>query len=542
MAEFDYIIVGAGSAGSALAARLSENQDSKVLLLEAGPSGRHPFLHIPIGYGKVFYDQRYNWKYHTNPEPHLNNRSIYWPRGKVLGGSSSINAMVYVRGHKQDYEEWNAVAPGWGWADVEPMFRRMENWLGQPREERGHAGPLGITDVTDQVHPVTRAYIKAASEAGIPFNPDYNSGDMEGACFFQITTKNGIRSSTANTYLKTVAQRSNLCILTGAFVTSVLFNGKTATGVSYVRGGKTLIAEAKREVILCGGAINTPKLLQLSGIGAAPLLNEMGIPVVIDQPHVGQNLIDHVGLELIYGAKVPTLNQLLRPLWGKAWVGLQFLLGRKGPLSMSLNQGGGFVRFDQGKGTPDIQLYFMPMSYSCAPKGKRPLMSPDPFPAYRIGFNPCKPESRGYVDIQSPDPFQPPRMQGNYLEAEKDRQIMIAGTRLIRRIVKMPALAAITDKEIFPSNTMETDDDIISVARDISWTVFHQCGTCRMGRDEKTSVVDEKLRVHGIGNLRIADASIFPSIPSGNTNAPAIMVGEMAANIIKNEAFMMAKR
>lgn len=209
---------------------------------------------------------------------------------------------------------------------------------------------------------------------------------------------------------------------------------------------------------------------------------------------------------------------------------------------MSLNQGGGFIRFDQGKGTPDIQLYFMPMSYSCAPKGKRPLMSPDPFPAYRIGFNPCKPESRGYVDIQSPDPFQPPRMQGNYLEAEKDRQIMIAGTRLIRRIVKMPALAAITDKEIFPSNTMETDDDIISVARDISWTVFHQCGTCRMGRDEKTSVVDEKLRVHGIGNLRIADASIFPSIPSGNTNAPAIMVGEMAANIIKNEALMKAKR
>ena len=536
MDEFDYVIVGAGSAGAVLAARLSEDNDNKVLLLEAGPKGKHPFLHIPIGYGKIFYDERYNWKYHTAPEAHLNNRSIYWPRGKVLGGSSSINAMVYVRGHKQDYEEWNAVAPGWSWADVEPMFRRMENWLGPSSTERGSAGPLGITDVADQVHPVTRAYVNAAAEAGIPFNSDYNSGDMEGACFFQITTKGGIRSSTANAYLKPVARRPNLCIETGAFVTRVLFEGKIATGVFYTQSGKARTAKAKKEIVLCGGAINTPKLLQLSGIGAASLLNDMGISVVSDQPHVGQNLIDHMGLELIYGATVPTLNQLLRPLWGKAWVGLQFLLGRKGPLTMSLNQGGGFVRFDNGIGAPDIQLYFMPMSYSRAPKGKRPLMSPDPFPAYRIGFNPCKPESRGYVEIVSPDPFQPPRMQANYLQAEKDQQIMIAGTRLIRRIATMPALAAITDKEIFPGQNMETDDEIISVAREISWTVFHQCGTCRMGKDAKTSVVDKTLKVHGIGNLRIADASIFPTIPSGNTNAPAIMVGEMAAHIIRGKA------
>ena len=535
MAEPDYIIVGAGSAGSALAARLSEDLNIKVLLLEAGPQGRHPFLHIPIGYGKVFYDKNVNWKYHTAPEPNLNNRSIYWPRGKVLGGSSSINAMVYVRGHRQDYEEWQTVAPGWGWVDVEPMFRRLENWLGQPSQGRGSDGPLGITDVTKNVHPVTSAYLEAAVQAGIPKNYDYNVDDMIGACFYQITVKDGFRSSTANAYLKPIARRKNLKIKTGALVTRVLFKGQTAIGVEYRIGGKVITAIAKKEVILSGGAINTPQLLQLSGIGPGNLLKKMNIKVVKDQAHVGRNLSDHMGVELIYGATVPTLNQLLRPLWGKAWVGLQFLLRRKGPLTMSLNQGGGFVNLDGNTGSPDLQLYFMPMSYSTAPKGRRPLMSPDPFPAYRIGFTPCKPESKGYIEIQSPDPTQPPTMRANYFSTEHDLRMVIAGTRLVRRIASMPALAKITDKEIFPGHKMETDDEIIATARNISWTVFHQCGTCRMGMNVRDSVVDNKLKVHGIKNLRIADASIFPTIPSGNTNAPAIMVGEMAASIIKGE-------
>lgn len=536
MDEFDYVIVGAGSAGSAIAARLSEDKQTRVLVLEAGPWGKHPWLHIPIGYGKVFYDQRYNWKYHTEPEPNLNNRSVYWPRGKVLGGSSSINAMVYVRGHRDDYDEWGEVAPGWSWQDVEPVFRRMENWLGDARAERGKGGPLGVTDVSPMVHPLSRAYINAAAEAGIPPNSDYNAGDMEGASFFQITTQNGLRASAARAYLKPAASRQNLSIVTKAHVTRILVDGRAATGVEYIRGGRIMKVSARREVILSGGAINTPQLLQLSGIGPAALLKTMGIEVVLNQPHVGRNLADHLGLELVYGATVPTLNQDLRPFFGKIKVGLQYLLTRKGPLGMSLNQGGGFVWLKEKSGPPDLQLYFMPMSYTRAPVGTRPLMSPDPFPAYKIGFNPCKPESRGYLEIRSPDPMQAPRLHGNYLATEEDCRQMIAGTRLVRHIASMPSLARLTDKEIHPGPQMQTDEEILETARDISWTVFHQCGTCRMGRNAKTSVVDEHLRVHGIARLRIADASIFPTIPSGNTNAPAIMVGEKAASIIRGEA------
>ncbi len=535
MNEFDYIIIGAGSAGAALAARLSETSHIRVLLLEAGPRGNHPYLHIPIGYGKVFYDKRFNWKYHTAAEPNLNDRSIYWPRGKVLGGSSAINAMVYVRGHQQDYAEWNAVAPGWSWADVEPLFRRIEQWQGPERPERGSDGPVGVTDVSANIHPITKAYLRAAKEAGIPLNDDYNIDSMNGAATFQITTKNGLRASTANAYLKPAAKRQTLTIATDALVTRIRFDGRVATGVDYISGDKTRIATATKEIILCGGAINSPQLLQLSGIGPAPLLRKMGIEVIMDQPHVGRNLIDHLGFELTYRAMVPTLNQLLRPLWGKAWVGLQFLLGRKGPLSMSLNQAGGFVRLDQGEGPPDLQLYFNPMSYRTAPVGTRPLMSPDPFPAYRIGFNPCKPESRGFLEILSPDPTIPPHLQGNYLTTEKDRQMMIAGTNFVRKITSMPSLAAMTDCEIFPGKDHQSDNDILAAVRAASWTVFHQCSTCRMGIDAATSVVDHRLKVHGLTNLRIADASIFPTIPSGNTNAPAIMVGEMAAKFIKED-------
>ena len=535
MTEFDYIIVGAGSAGSALAARLSEDQNMRVLVLEAGPWGKHPWLHIPIGYGKVFYDRRFNWKYNTEPQTNLNNRSIYWPRGKVLGGSSAINAMVYVRGHPGDFAEWEDVAPGWGWDDVEPMFRRMENWRGAPDQKRGRSGPLGVTDVTSMVHPLSRAYLEAAEQAGIATNPDYNSGNMDGAALFQITTKNGLRASAAQAYLKPAAKRPNLKIVARAHATRVLLDGRIATGIEYLLDGRRMTATARREVILCGGAINTPQLLQLSGIGPAALLQKHGIPVVKDAPHVGRNLADHLGFELVYASKVPTLNQVLRPWWGKVKVGLEFMLRRTGPLTMSLNQGGGFVWLGDADGPPDLQLYFMPMSYTRAPAGVRPLMNPDPFPAYKIGFNPCKPRSRGYLEIQSPDPMQAPRMDANYLSDERDWQEMIAGTRLVRDIARMPALADISDGEMAPAPEMESDDDIMDVIREHSWTVFHQCGTCRMGRDASSAVVDERLAVHGIDRLRIADASIFPTIPTGNTNASAIMVGEKAASIIRGE-------
>lgn len=385
MAQFDYIIVGAGSAGAPLANRLSRDARTRVLLLEAGGRDSSLWVRMPIGYGRVFYDGAVNWKYATEPEPHLDNRSIYWPRGKVLGGSSAINAMVYVRGHPQDYDDWARVAPGWGWDEVAPVFRRMEDWQGVPHPDRGKGGPLSVRDVAADVHPLTRAYLSAAEQAGIAFNPDYNSDGMEGAGLYQITTRNGIRASTSAAYLKTIGNRSNLKVLTGARVAGVTFNGSRATGVTYRHRGIDKHASASGEVVLCAGAINTPQLLQLSGIGPGALLQRLEIETVRTLPQVGRNLKDHLGADNHYRANVPTLNQVLRPWHGKLRVGLQYLLKRAGPLSLSLNQGGGFVRLQAGSGAPDLQLYFSPVSYTRAPAGTRPLMSPDRFRGFLLG-------------------------------------------------------------------------------------------------------------------------------------------------------------
>ncbi|GHF58880.1 GMC family oxidoreductase [Seohaeicola zhoushanensis] len=536
MGTYDYIIVGAGSAGSVLAARLSEGGRARVLLLEAGGSDMHPWIQMPIGYGKVFYDQRFNWKYTTEPDPNRDGLRSYWPRGKVLGGSSSINAMVWVRGHPTDYAEWNAAAPGWGWDDVAPLFRRIEDWEGAEDGLRGKGGPIHVHDISAEAHPLSRTYLAAMEQAGFPTAPDYNGAEMEGATFYQISTRGGFRASAARGYLRPALRRSNLSLETAAHVTRVLFDGRRATGVEYRRGGRLLTAQASREVILAGGAINSPQLLQLSGIGPGALLQRHGIAVVHDNAQVGRNLSDHLGSDTLYRVNVPTLNQELGPLLGKAKVALRYLLTRKGPLSLSLNQGGGFLRLMEGADRPDIQMYFSPVSYTRAPVGVRPLMSPDPFPGMLLGFNPCKPTSKGYLQIRSPDPFAAPEMHPNYLDTDYDRAVMLAGMGLMRRIAAAPAFRAVIEEEISPGPEVQDDAAMAAFIRQKAWTVFHQCGTCRMGSDAGTSVVDARLRVHGVGGLRVADASIFPTIPTGNTNAPAIMVGEKASDLIRADA------
>jgi choline dehydrogenase len=537
VSDFDYIVVGAGSAGCVLAHRLTEDGRYRVLLLEAGGSERRFWLQVPIGYGKSFYDPQVNWMYRTEPEPALGGRAGYWPRGKVLGGSSSINAMVFVRGQHEDFDAWRALGiAGWGWMDVLPYFRKMEDSARGPDAWRGRGGPLAVADVTRDLHPLCDAFLRAGIEIGLPRNADFNGAAQEGVGCYEITVRDGRRMSTARAYLRPAMRRGNLCVETGAHVTRIQFEGTRATGIEYVHGGAACTAHARREVIVCAGAINSPQLLQLSGIGRGAHLDSLGLPVLLDNPNVGQHLQDHLCIDYLYRSRVATLNEELRPWHGKLRAGLRYIATRRGPLALSVNQAGGFVRSRPDLDRPNIQLYFSPLSYTRAPAGKRPLMSPDPFPGFLLSAQPCRPDSRGHLELTSADPFAAPRIVPNSLATEHDLEEMVEGAMLLRKLAAAPSLAAVIEEELAPGPAVATREQLIEDIRQRGSTVFHPVGTCRMGSDPRQAVVDPCLRVHGIGALRVVDASIFPALTSGNTNAPVIMVAEKAADLILADA------
>lgn len=533
MIHYDFIIVGAGSAGCVLANRLSASGRHQVLVLEAGGSDLHPWVQMPIGYGKAFYDRKLNWMYMTEPDPGLNGRQSYWPRGKVIGGSSSINAMVYIRGQKSDFDDWAALGnPGWGWDDVLPYFKKSECYEGGGDEWRGGDGPLYVSDVSRDLHPLCHNYLRAGQEEGYPLNPDFNGETPEGVGLYQNTAKGGRRMSAARAYLQPARNRSNLRVVKHAHVTRLLFEGQRVCGIEYEHRGARVSAHAGKEVILSAGSINTPQVLQVSGVGDPQTLKPLGIDLHHSAPAVGRNLQDHVGLDYLYRSKVPTLNDQLRPLWGKLLHGVRYVLTRRGPLSLGVNQGGGFIKSRAGLDRVNMQLYFSPVSYTKAPPGQRPLMNPDPFSGFLLGFQPTRPTSRGHLHVTSSDPFAHPAIHPNYLSTNHDVEEMVEGARIMRRLAAAPSLSSVIEREIVPGADVHAVDDLIADIRQRSGTVFHPVSTCRMGPNPHDSVVDESLRVHGLAGLRIVDASVFPTVTSGNTNAPTIMVAEKASDMI----------
>ncbi|MCO5162755.1 MAG: GMC family oxidoreductase N-terminal domain-containing protein [Mesorhizobium sp.] len=533
MQQFDFIIVGSGSAGSVVAERLSASGRFSVLVLEAGGSDRRFYIQMPLGYGKTFFDPAVNWNYRAEPDPGLAGTADHWPRGKVLGGSSSINAMVWIRGAREDFDDWrDAGNPGWGYDDLLPVFKAIEDNQAGDDAWRGTGGPLHVTDMSPAVHPLTRRYIEAGRQAGLPFNRDFNGAAQEGVGIYQITTKGGRRMSAARAFLRPAMTRRNVRAETGALATRILFEGSRAVGIEYEQNGQTKQARANREVILSAGSVASPQLLQLSGIGPGALLQSLGLPVVHANANVGANLQDHVGINYTFKANVPTLNSILRPWWGKALVGARYLLSGTGPLSLSINNGGGFFRTDPARTRPNMQLYFQAFSTVIPRAGERPILAPDPWPGFSIGLSNARPSSRGEIMIRSADPHDQPRIVANAYSTNHDVEEMLAAVKFVRKIAAQPAIAEIIAEEVLPGPSVQSDADLIDDFRRRSGTVYHPCSTCRMGPDLASSVVDPRLRVHGIAGLRVIDASIFPGNITGNTNAAAIMTGWKGAGMV----------
>ncbi len=528
--SFDYIIIGGGSAGCVLANRLSASGEHRVLLLEAGGEDRNPWIHIPIGYGKLFKNAKLNWLYESEPEPELNGRRIIQPRGKVLGGSSSINGLVYIRGQKEDFDHWRQRGNvGWSYEDVLPYFRRAEDQQRGADDFHGAGGPLAVSDQSEP-HALCDAFIAAAEEAGFARNEDFNGARQEGAGYFQTTSRRGRRCSAAVGYLRPVRGRANLRVLTEAPSLRVLLEGGEATGVVFQHQGETWRAHAAGEVVLAAGAIASPPLLQLSGIGPGALLRRHGIAVERDLPGVGENLQDHLQSRLVYRCTRPiTLNDDVASVVRSVGIGLRYALWRTGPLTISAGYAGGFFRTDPRLATPDVQAHLI--TFSTTRMGDKL----HPFSGFTASVCQLRPESRGFVRIKSADPAAPPAIQLNYLSAETDRRTAVAGLKLLRRIMERPALRPYVESEYEPGPACVSDEDLLGHIRERASTIYHPTCTCRMGEDGQ-AVVDARLRVHGVGRLRVIDGSVMPSLVSGNTNAAIIMIAEKGAEMMLEEA------
>ena len=530
--EYDYIVVGAGSAGCVLADRLSADGSATVLVLEAGGHDRRLWINMPIGYGKTFYDQRVNWKFETQPDAQMQGRRIYFPRGRVVGGSSSINAMVYCRGLPGDFDDWAARGnTGWGWDDVRPVYERFERRVG-PDGQAQPGGPLFVSDVRRQLHPMERHFFAAAQQAGLPFTEDFNGPQTEGVGRYQINTHRGMRWSGADAFLRPALRRGQVQLQTGAMASKVLFEGRRAVGVAYTRDGVALTARARRAVVLSAGAIQSPQLLQLSGVGPAVLLQQHGIPVLLAQEQVGANLQDHLAMSYYFKATEPTLNNLLSTWWGKLRVGLQYVSTRSGPLSISVNQCGGFVRSEPSQARPDMQLYCNPITYTLAESETGTQIVPDRFAGFILCFQPCRPLSRGRVSIQGPTVQDAPRIEPGYLTHPEDVAQALRGARLTQRIAQTAAMRGLIASPIAPDLDTLDDAEMVDDFRSRASTCYHPVGTCTMGPDAGSAVVDTQLRVHGLEHLYVVDASVFPSVTSGNTHAPTTMVAHKGAEAI----------
>jgi choline dehydrogenase len=530
---FDYVIVGAGSAGCVLASRLSEDPRVSVALVEAGGPDRDPWIHIPAGYFRTMFNPKVTWQFGAGPEPHLDGRIVPWPRGRVMGGTSAINGLLYVRGQAQDFDTWRQLGnAGWSYRDVLPYFKRAEDQERGADEYHGVGGPLGVSDVR-MCNPLCEAYIAACVAAGLPATRDFNGATQEGVGYYQLTTRKGRRASTAVCYIRPARSRNNLRIFTDALVARIALEGRRATGVVFRTGEGEMTVRARREVLLAAGAIGSPQVLQLSGIGPARVLKAAGVEVAHDLPGVGENLQDHFQVRFVYECTLPaSLNDVWHSRWLQLRTGLEYLFARRGILTIGAGVVGAFARSRPGLDAPDVQFHFLPLS------ADRPGQALHTFSGVTASVCQLRPESRGVISITGPDPSAPPRIIANYLAAETDRQVLLAGMQLARRIAAQNDFARYVKREFVPGPEVETEEDLLAYAKAKGTTIFHPCGTCKMGRDAR-AVVDERLRVHGIAGLRVVDASIMPTMTSGNTNAPTIMIAEKASDMIREDARTM---